>query len=34
MIAVARVTAPPPADVRELVEHIRVPAGAEAALDH
>ncbi|TXS90415.1 sodium:solute symporter family protein [Parahaliea aestuarii] len=32
--AVSRVTAQPPASVRELVENIRVPAGASAARDH
>jgi cation/acetate symporter len=32
--AVSRMTAPPPARVRELVEHIRVPVGAAAARDH
>jgi cation/acetate symporter len=32
--AVSRITAPPPARVRELVEHIRVPVGAAAARDH
>lgn len=31
---VSAVTKAPPAEVRELVQHIRVPAGAEAALDH
>ncbi|TCO75491.1 sodium:solute symporter family protein [Chromatocurvus halotolerans] len=31
---VSAVTQAPPAEVRELVQHIRVPAGAEAALDH
>lgn len=31
---VSAVTKAPPAAVRELVQHIRVPAGAEAALDH
>ncbi|MEQ9464323.1 MAG: sodium:solute symporter family protein [Haliea sp.] len=33
-LAVSRFTAAPPASVRELVEHIRVPAGASAARDH
>ena len=33
-LGVSAVTKAPPAEVRELVEHIRVPAGAEAALDH
>ncbi|MDO8862552.1 sodium:solute symporter family protein [Haliea sp. E1-2-M8] len=33
-LLVSRFTAPPPASVRELVEHIRVPAGASAAQDH
>jgi len=31
---VTRVTAPPPASVRELVDHIRIPAGAAQAIDH
>ncbi len=31
---VTAVTQAPPAEVRELVQHIRVPAGAEAAVDH
>ncbi len=31
---VSRLTPAPPASVRELVEHIRVPVGAEAATDH
>jgi len=31
---VTRVTAPPPASVRELVEHIRVPVGAGEATGH
>jgi len=31
---VSRVTAPPPAHVQELVEHIRVPAGSGAAVSH
>jgi cation/acetate symporter len=33
-IAVSRVTAAPPAEVQELVEHIRIPAGVIAAHDH
>jgi len=33
-ILVSRVTAEPPAKVQELVEHIRIPAGAAAAHDH
>jgi cation/acetate symporter len=33
-IAVSKVTAAPPVEVREMVESIRVPAGAETALDH
>ncbi|EED32646.1 sodium/solute symporter family protein [gamma proteobacterium NOR5-3] len=33
-IAVTKVTAAPPAEVREMVESIRIPAGAEAAVDH
>ncbi|WOJ93844.1 sodium:solute symporter family protein [Congregibacter variabilis] len=33
-IAVSKVTAAPPLEVQEMVESIRVPAGAEAALDH
>lgn len=32
--AVSRVTAEPPQAVQDLVEHIRVPAGATAAHDH
>ncbi|TXS94166.1 cation acetate symporter [Parahaliea maris] len=32
--AVSKVTAQPPESVRELVEHIRIPAGAEVAHDH
>lgn len=32
--AVSRVTAAPPDSIRELVEHIRVPVGANAAQDH
>jgi cation/acetate symporter len=31
---VSRVTAAPPESVQELVESIRIPAGAEAAIDH
>ena len=31
---VARVSAAPPQEVQELVERIRIPAGAEAAVDH
>jgi cation/acetate symporter len=31
---VVRMTSPPPPHIRELVEDIRVPAGAGAALDH
>ena len=33
-LLVSRVTSAPPASVQELVEHIRVPAGAGAAHDH
>jgi cation/acetate symporter len=33
-IAVAKMTAPPPQEVMELVEHIRVPSGAGAAITH
>ncbi len=33
-LLVSRVTSAPPASVQELVEHIRVPAGATAAHDH
>ncbi|WOJ96181.1 sodium:solute symporter family protein [Congregibacter brevis] len=33
-IAVSKVTAAPPEEVREMVESIRIPAGAEAAIDH
>ena len=32
--AVAKMTAPPPQEVMELVEHIRVPSGAGAAISH
>ena len=32
--AVSRISAPPPARVRDLVESIRVPTGAPAAVDH
>jgi cation/acetate symporter len=32
--AVSKVTAAPPQEVQELVEHIRIPAGATAAHDH
>jgi cation/acetate symporter len=32
--AVARVTAPPPQEILDLVDNIRVPAGAGAATDH
>jgi len=32
--AVASVTAAPPQSVRDLVEHIRIPAGAGTANDH
>ncbi|MDP5053431.1 MAG: VC_2705 family sodium/solute symporter, partial [Congregibacter sp.] len=33
-IAVSKVTAAPPQHVRDMVESIRIPAGAEAVLDH
>lgn len=33
-IAVSKVTAAPPKEVREMVESIRIPAGAEAAVEH
>jgi cation/acetate symporter len=33
-IAVSKVTAPPPEHIQHLVEDIRVPKGAEAAVDH
>lgn len=33
-IAVSKVTAAPPAEIRDMVDSIRVPAGAEAAIDH
>lgn len=33
-IAVSKVTASPPESVQELVDNIRIPAGAEAAVDH
>ncbi|MGY0646153.1 MAG: sodium:solute symporter family protein [Paraglaciecola chathamensis] len=32
--AVSAVTAPPPKEIQELVEHIRVPMGVETAQDH
>jgi len=32
--AVSKVTAAPPQEVQDLVEHIRIPAGATTALDH
>jgi cation/acetate symporter len=32
--AVSMVTAEPPQSVRDLVEHIRIPAGATGANDH
>ncbi len=32
--AVSRVTAPPPEHIQHMVEHIRVPAGAGASVDH
>ncbi len=33
-LLVSRVTSEPPLEVQELVEHIRIPAGASAAVDH
>ena len=33
-ILVSRVTAPPPEHIQHLVEHIRVPKGASAAVEH
>ncbi|MFT4872746.1 sodium:solute symporter family protein [Congregibacter sp.] len=33
-IAVSTVTAAPPAEVRDMVENIRIPAGAETAVEH
>jgi cation/acetate symporter len=33
-IGVSKLTAAPPAQVQELVESIRIPAGVEAAVDH
>jgi cation/acetate symporter len=33
-LSVSALTKAPPASVQELVEHIRVPAGAEAAVEH
>lgn len=33
-IAVSRMTPPPPAEIQELVEKIRIPSGAGEALDH
>jgi cation/acetate symporter len=32
--AVAKMTAPPPQEIVELVEHIRVPSGAGAPTSH
>jgi cation/acetate symporter len=32
--AVAKMTAPPPQEIMELVEHIRVPSGANAPISH
>jgi cation/acetate symporter len=32
--AVSRITAPPPEHIQHMVEHIRVPAGAGASVDH
>lgn len=32
--AVSKVTAEPPQEVQDLVEHIRVPCGVEEAHDH
>ncbi|MCB1641655.1 MAG: hypothetical protein KDI37_07985, partial [Xanthomonadales bacterium] len=33
-VIVSKLTAPPPADIQDLVEHIRVPRGAGGALSH
>ncbi|MGB3802079.1 MAG: sodium:solute symporter family protein [Lewinella sp.] len=33
-LVVSRATAPPPAEVQEIVEEIRIPRGAGAAIDH
>ncbi|MEM8933626.1 MAG: sodium:solute symporter family protein [Acidobacteriota bacterium] len=33
-VAVSRLTAPPPAEIQEMVENVRVPRGAGAATDH
>ena len=33
-IAVSLVTPPPPAAVQDMVEHVRIPRGAGAAIDH
>ncbi|WP_286785866.1 MULTISPECIES: sodium:solute symporter family protein [Pseudomonas] len=33
-LAVSRMTAPPPEDIQHLIEDIRVPRGAGAAIDH
>jgi cation/acetate symporter len=32
--AISHTTAPPPAHIQELVDHIRVPRGAGAATHH
>ena len=31
---VSKITAPPPAEVQDLVDHIRIPSGASAAHNH
>jgi cation/acetate symporter len=31
---VSRATPPPPAEIQEIVEHIRIPSGAGQAVDH
>ncbi len=33
-VTVSRMTAPPPAEIQDLVDHIRVPRGAGAATHH
>ncbi|MCB1636703.1 MAG: cation acetate symporter, partial [Xanthomonadales bacterium] len=33
-VVVSKLTAPPPADIQDLVEHIRVPRGAGGAVSH
>jgi cation/acetate symporter len=33
-VLVSRATPPPPQEIQDIVEHIRVPGGAGAAVDH